>query len=887
MDGVEAVDDRLPDDERTQSFTVLTEGTLVSHYAVIKRLGAGGMGEVYLADDTRLHRKVALKFLPAHLVSDEQARTRFGRDSRAAALLDHPNIVTIHEVGEFQGRPYFAMQFVEGPTLRDYCSGRDLTVPEIINLTIQICEGLARAHEAGIVHRDIKLTNIMIDADGRPILLDFGLATIPGDEKLTRTGSTMGTVGYMSPEQVLAKKVDARSDLFSLGVVLYEMITGRQPFKGENQASSLHAITHDTPEPLARFKTGVPDRLQFIVSKLLEKDPALRYQNAAGVISDLKRANLSGDSVSPVRSRLFTRPVVWGVAALTVILLVGLVMKFLIGGGLTHREDRPLMLAVLPFQNLGAAEDEYFADGITEEILTNLARLSGLGVISRSSAMKYKNTDKDQHQIGRELGVEYLLEGTIRWDKSGGSSRVRISPQLICVKTRINEWSETFDTVISDIFAVQSGIARQVAQALNVTLLESEQQAITQPPTTNPEAYDFYLRGNQYLSSSEKDIRNAEEMYRRAIAVEPSFALAYAQLGFVHTQMYWWHYDSSPERLAAAKQAIDRALEISPGLAEGQFSLAWYYYHGLRDYDRALEMFFTARRGQPNNSRLIKTIGLVQRRQGKWQEAADNLQRAAELDPRSAGNFNELAGTLISLRRYAAADTLLGRAIELAPDLQWAYVNKCLLYLLWDGDTKRARGVIREALAACDRWPFLTYLEITLDRMDGAYEHAFGLLSGPGSAYAIGGTDTAEYYCIKADICRHYRPQLREIYCDSARLLLERYVSSDPGEPYYHLFLGRAYAGMGRKEDAIAQALKAIELFPISSDAYSAPDFIGVLAEIYTMTGEYDLALGRLDYMLSIPSWISIPYIRIWPEFAPLREHPGFGELVGKYSPVN
>ncbi len=844
------------------------------------------MGEVYLAEDTQLHRRVALKFIPAHLVSDEQFKARFAREAQATAALDHPNIVTIHDVGEYQGRPFFAMQFVDGSSLRDYCAERDLNFDEIIELTLQICGGLRKAHDAGIVHRDIKPTNIMIGSDGRPVLLDFGLATIEGEDKLTKTGSTMGTLGYMSPEQVQSPKdVDGRSDLFSLGVVLYEMIAGREPFRGDSQAASLHAITHDTPEPLARFKSGVPDELQRVVSKLLEKDPELRYQNAAGVISDLKRMAVTG-KIKPVPPTPFYqrwRRLAWGGLALVVIMAVALGIKYLIPSG-GQKDAGQMMLAVLPFVNQGAAEDEYFADGITEEILTNLARLSGLRVISRSSAMKYKNTDKDVREIGKELGVEYILEGTIRWDKSSGANRVRINPQLIRVDNLASLWADGFDAVLDDIFAVQARIAEQVAQALNVTLLESERAAINQPPTANTAAYDFYLRGTQYISSSEKDLRNAEEMFNRAIELEPGFALAHAKLGFVHTQMYWWYYDTSPERLQAAKQAIDRALEISPDLAEGQFLLAWYYYHGLRDFNRALEMFFTARKGQPNNSRLIMAIGLVQRRQGKWLEAIENFERAIELDPRNAGRINELAGTLISVRKYAEAELLLDRAIRLAPDLQWAYSQKCLFYLMWDGTTERARGVVRDALAACDRWPYLTYLEITLDKIEGKYEHALSLIPVPGSAYVIGGIDTAEYYCIKAELYSHYQPELAKAYCDSARILFEQTVHSAPYAPYFRLFLGRVYAGLGRKEDAIREGLKAVELFPISSDAFAATDFLGALAEIYSMVGEYDLAIDHLDSLLSIPAWISVPYIKVWPEFAPLRDHPRFVELIEKYS---
>ncbi|MFZ5981591.1 MAG: protein kinase domain-containing protein, partial [Candidatus Zixiibacteriota bacterium] len=435
----------LNDNGPTRSFTVLSTGTKISHYKIINKVGAGGMGEVYLAEDTELDRKVALKFLPSYLCPDEDCRKRFKREAQAAAKLSHPNIIHIYEVSEYQGRPFFAMEHVEGRTLGNVIKDDKLDLKKVIELTLQICEGLQEAHEAGVVHRDIKPANIVLDNKGYPKLLDFGLASVRGGEKVTKTGSTLGTVGYMSPEQSQGKEVDRRSDLFSLGVVLYEMITGKAPFTEEYEAATIHAIINETPEPLARYKTRVPEDLQRIVSKLLEKDPDRRYQSAADVMADLNRLKGSGGKAKE-------RPM-WK-AALKMFLigcLIGVIFfiikQYLFPGNEDDRE-KPKMLAVLPFENLGDPADEYFADGITDEVIASLSKLSGLGVISRTSSNRYKKTSKSLREIGKELGVDYILEGTIKWERFDDENRVRIQPQLIKVDDDIYLWSASYDAVL-------------------------------------------------------------------------------------------------------------------------------------------------------------------------------------------------------------------------------------------------------------------------------------------------------------------------------------------------------------------------------------------------------------------------------------------------------
>ena len=861
------------DNDQTRSFVALTAGANVSHYRIIEKIGAGGMGEVYLAEDTKLKRKVALKFLPLHLCQDDDCRTRFKREAQAAAKLSHPNIVHIYEVSEYKGRPFFAMEHIEGQSLRELSKGKELGIDRIIELAIQVCDGLGAAHDKKVVHRDIKPSNIVIDAYGRPKILDFGLAAIQGGEHLTKTGSTLGTVRYMSPEQVEGKAVDHGSDLFSLGVVLYELIASRTPFEKENEAATLKAITQDNPEPLARYKADIPDELQRTVSKLLEKDPSMRYQSASGVISDLKRLVMPAQSsivVTPAK-----RPRRWPLlAGVGVVVVMGALAWYSFQPEEeTDKSTGKKMLAVLPFENLGAVEDEYFADGITDEITSRLAKLSELRVISRTSAIQYKDTDKGLPQIAGELGVDYILEGTIRWDKAADISRVRITPQLIRVSDNTHLWTDRYDAVIDDIFAVQASIAETVAEELDITLLESERQALNEQMTKNTEAYDFYLKGHEYFNNhSAKDYINAEEMLLKAIDLEPDFALAYAWLSVVHTQIYANYLDRTDERLKAVKEAVDRALEIAPDLSDAQGALAWYHFKCLKDYDRALEEFTILREKQPSDATNSLCIAKIELKQGKWENAVADFQRAIRLNPRSSTFCNEYGFALRYLRRYDEAESLFNRTIELKPDMHFPYHNKYLLYLHCKGDINAAREVLQEALQKNDRWSDLTDYE------------ALTLLNDVRDISEITAYDSAYYYYLKGDVYRYMnQAELKISSYDSARTILERIVSTEPKNSWYHADMGVTYAGLGRKQEAIREGQLAVELLPVSEDAIYGTNLVKNLAIIYAIVGEYDLAIELLDYLLSIPSEVSVPWLRIWPDFAPMRDHPRFQALLEKY----
>ena len=863
-------------------------GRTISHYKILEKLGEGGMGVVYKAQDTKLDRIVVLKFLPKHLLCDNEAKSRFENEAKAASALNHTNITTIYEINEVEGECFICMEYVEGISVKELTKDKALSIEEVLQIAIQIAEGLNAAHKKGIVHRDVKSDNIMVTDDGLVKIMDFGLAKLKGATKITQTGSTLGTAAYMSPEQASGEETDSRSDIFSFGVVLYEMITGQLPFKGEHEAAIIYSILNETPEPLARYKASVPDELQRIVGKMLAKDRSARYQHTDDLLADLRIYSKQGLSsiVEKPRRDLWNRYVVTSAVAVLVIIAGYWIVTTYVLHGVRKPESGRKMLAVLPFENLGAPEQEYFAAGITDEITTQLAKVSGLGVISRTSVLQYKGTKKTVQQIGKELGVQYILEGTILWDKSGVTNRVRINPQLIRVKDGTHVWAETYDHVLEQIFALQSDIAEKVASALNITLVEAEQRYIAAKPTENLEAYEYYLRGRDYFTRTwtEKDCRIAIEMYEKAVKLDPTFALAYASLSQAHAWMYWFSYDRTDERLNKAKEAVDRALELKLDLPEGHLALGYYYYWGSLDYDNALEQFAIAQKGQPNNSDLLAAIGYVQRRQGKFQQAVTNLKKAAELDPRSNGQAYEAAITYEMMRKYAEAAYYLDRAISLAPDRLVVYSSKSRLSICSEGDTKKARKVLQEAIGKADVSQLVPDL-VGLDVLDGDYKTALGRLPGI-SAWvdATGVNDTVSYFLTKARIYSLLNQPKFELACyDSARIILENKVQSRPSDPFFHSYLGIAYAGLGRKEEGIREGKKGVELLPVSKDAVDGPGYVQNLAQIYVMVGDYDSAIDQLAYLLSIPSEdISIPYLRIDPTWAPLRNHPRFQKLLAR-----
>ena len=823
-------------------------GQTVAHYKIIEKLGAGGMGEVFLAQDTKLERQVALKFLPESLTKDSEARQRLIREAKAASKLNHPNILTIYAVESIDDRDFIVMEYVDGHDLSDYLKAHPLTLEEKLSLAIQIAEGLGKAHFAGVIHRDIKPSNVLVDEDGRPRLLDFGLATFEGAIRLTQTGSTVGTAAYMSPEQASGRECDHRSDLFSLGVVLDEMTTDRLPFQGAHNAALMYAIVNEEPQPVARFVSGTPDELQRIISKSLSKHTGERYQSAADLISDLKRLLRSSSS-----------------------------------GGEQVAATRRKMLAVLPFENLGAADDEYFADGITEEIISRLSAVKAIGVISRTSVMQFKGTKKSIRDIGGELGVDYILEGTVRWGKGAqGVSRVRITPQLIQVNEDTHLWSDRYDRVIEDIFDVQSDIAEKVTDQLNIKLGDPERRAIEAKPTENLDAYHAYLRGGEYLRSNDYSLENhrlAIQMFERAVSLDPAFAQAHAYLSIAHSGMYFYGHDRSPERIQKAKSTVESALALNHADPETPLANGFFRYRCLRDLKGAIDEFQRSIQLQPNHSLAIFMVAMIQRRLGQFAEAIGGSETVIKLDPMRSQYPCEAGITCFIMRRFEKANTYFQRSISIAPDQYNAYTWSAMLQLFAHGNIGESRRMLEMMGERGHEESIWEWYEQSLMERDlsSALEH---IQRVRGDVYE----EQSWYYPKSLMIAEtHYllgNPKDAEPEYRKSASLLESAVADDPQDPRKRMALAKTCVGMGRIDEAIRHAQAAVDITPISKDALAGPLVMGVQAGVQAQAGDSDGALRIIEYLLSIPSWMSAGHLRIAPYWDKLRRLPEFERLM-------
>jgi non-specific serine/threonine protein kinase len=862
-------------------------GQTISHHRITAKLGEGGMGEVYLATDTNLDRQVALKFLPESLQKDPEARERLIREAKAASQLNHTNILTIHSVEQTDGRDFIVMEYVAGNALTEYVRTKNLALDAILDLALQIAAGLDKAHRAGVVHRDLKPSNILVDREGHLKILDFGLAKLRGAAKLTQTGSTQGTAAYMSPEQAQAKEADHRSDLFSLGVVLYEMIARRLPFSGEHEAAIAYAIMHEHPEPLKRYKADVPDELQRIVGKCLAKRPAERYQSAADLAADLRAlqsARQESSGIVPARTSK-RRSVIVALVSVVVVAICATMIAFVAPRFIKGPNSKSLagrkMLAVLPFENLGSPDQEYFADGITDEITGKLASIRDLGVISRTSTMQYKKTTKNLRVVAKELGVDYVLEGTILWDKSRDVSRVRILPQLIRVSDDTHLWAETYQRPLIDIFEVQADIASRIAEAMNIALRGTEVATLSEMPTRNLEAYQAYLRGMDHMQSpnSREDWQLAVQMFQRAVQLDSTFALAYARLAFAHAGMHFYGFDATQERLIQSKAAADRALALQPDLPWAHIAFGYYYYWGQRDYDRALQEIALAEVDLPGDPEILEAKAYIWRRQGKLRAAVEQLELAFLLNPLNADLADEIGGTYCYLREYVSAEQFLDRSISLAPDNFNAYWSKAWNYYSWRGDTSLARATVASIPKQDDDNTRIAWFWLHVYERDypAALDELELVSIGPG-----GGQDR---FSPKAQLAGtvfeliNQRDRARACF-DSARVVLEKELSARPYDHRVHSSLGIVYAGLGRKDDAIREGKLGVELLTVSKDALGGVFRVEDLALIYVMVGEYDAALDQIEYLLSIPSLVSVSLLRLDPRYDPLRNLPRFQKLL-------
>jgi len=875
-------------------------GQKVGSFEIVEMIGTGGMGVVYLAHDTKLDRSVAVKSMPAELQASLTAQARFKREAKLLASLNHPNIAVIYEIIEQEeGAGYLVLEYVPGQTLAQRIAHKPLKLEEALSIGQQVAEAVSAAHDKGVIHRDLKPGNIKITPDGRVKVLDFGLAkaSVSEDKNIentvTQPGHVIGTPAYMSPEQARGKDTDHHTDIWSFGCIMYEMLTGRLPFEGETATDTLAHIIEREPD-WEVLPQETPTNIRTLLRRCLEKKPQRRLRDIGDASIEISETLNIPVTAPPVTtpSSILLKPQITArhklrTAATIVVAAFVIVLSVIAVQFVSKKEVQPsskqIRLVVLPFENLGSTEDEYFADGITDAITARLAVIHGLGVISRQSAMQYKKREKSAQVIREELGVDYILEGTIQRERpSDPNSRVRIIPQLIRASDDTHVWAETYDNDMSEIFQVQSDLAERVAQALDIALLEPERHALASRPTENMEAYDYYLRGDEYhkRSNLKNHIKIAISMYEMAVELDPTFALAYAQLSRAHLFLYWMYFDRSDARLAMAKEAVDRAFQLNPELPEAHLALGLYYYWGHLDYGSALEEFAIIGKSLPNNSELPEYIGYVQRRQGKFEQALANLKKASELDPRYGRLIEEIGDTYVHLRNYPEAERCYNRAISLRPDSPISYSSKAWLYLFWEGKTEKARAVLEEASQNIgsleDR-----LIVVLLDVFDGNYQEALAQLS----SLKLEAFESSFYFIPKAQLYAQINGllanrQLEQSYYESARSILESKIEERPEDGRFHSSLGIAYAGLGRKEDALREGKLAVELLPVTKEALRGCYRVKDLARIYVMVGEYDLAIEQLEYLLSIPSELSIPLLRLDPAWDPLRNHPRFQKLV-------
>jgi len=740
-------------DDRTQTHVILTKDTMVSHYRIIEKIGAGGMGEVYLAYDTELNRKVALKFLPPHLCENEDCRKRFKREAQATAKLSHPNIIHVYEVSEYQGRPFFAMEHVEGHSLREVIKQGKLTVTETIALTMQICEGLQEAHEAGIIHRDIKPSNIIIDRKGRPKLLDFGLAAIKGTDKLTKTGSTLGTVGYMSPEQARGNIVDYRTDIWSLGVVFYEMITGELPFKADFDQATIYLILNEEPPSIKSRRSDVPNDLERIIEKALAKGTRERYESA----QDLKK-----DLESLVKTRRL------GSA----------------GGKASAQESQP-SIAVLPFRDMSSQRDqEYFCEGIAEELINALVKLEGLRVAARTSAFQFKDRDSDIQKIGEQLKVKTVLEGSIR--KSG--NRLRITTQLINIEDGFHIWSEKYDRDLDDIFAIQDEITLAIVDKLKIKLLGEERSALIKRHTADREAHNLYLKGLYFWNRRlEGGMKKAMEYFHQAIEKDPEYALAHVGVADTYNISGFFGFFPPEETFPKAIAAAKKALEIDDTLGEAHASLAWFYTFYQWDWSAAENEFKRAIELNPNYATAHEWYGVYLFAMGRFDEAIAETERARDLDPLSP-IINAIVGVAYYFTsRYEESIKNHQKTLELDPNFLLANTWIVLAYV--------ANGMCESAVR-------------TIRRVEAsAVEHA----------YSLG------YFGFACGVCGQEEDALRTLDILN-ELAKKRYVS-----PVHQ---ANVLLGLGRMDEVFDLLEKAyVERNPMLAFAKTSPFFDPILSD--------------------------------------------------------
>ena len=886
------------------------EAALADRYAFERELGRGGMATVYLARDLRHDRPVALKVLHPELAAT-LGPERFQREIKLAARLQHPHILTVLDSGEAGGRLWFTMPFVEGESLRDRLRReRQLPVEDAVRIARETADALGYAHRHDVVHRDIKPENILLTGEGHTLVADFGIARAlgtGGDERLTETGMSIGTPAYMSPEQAAGDRgLDARTDIYSLGAVLFELLAGEPPYTGATiQALMAKRLTEPVPSVRA-VRPSLPEALDQAVRKALAPVAADRFSTAAQFAAALAAAPVaaSSSSVSPatatsvgrdpareaatgLQSRARGVPVAATALVLGILIGLGVLFAWRRSGGGDPDRDGPKVLAVLPFENLGDSADAYFADGVTDEVRTKLAQVAGLEVIARGSSIEYRGTAKRPAEIARELGADYLLTGTVRWEKAAGAaSRVRVTPELVDARpgqTARTRWGQQFDAALTNVFQVQADIATRVADALDVALADSVRAELVARPTASLEAYDAFLKGEAatagLASLDIPSLQRALPHYQRAVALDSTFVPAWAQLSRAYTSLYS-NRGPTPELAELARQAAERARRLGPTRPDGFLALGFYYRGVVGDSRQALAAFEAGLKLAPSNVDLIVAVGGIEQAAGKWEESLARYERAAALDPRSGNAARRHALTLLSLRRYAEAEAAQARALTLAPT-SLTNIHQAAMLALAQGDRARAERIARTVPPGVDSVElavqFARFEELSWLLSDAQQRL---LLTLPPSAFE---DDRANWGFVLAQLhALRGQSALARAFADSARMAYEKSIAAVPDDGQQHALLGLTLAFQGRFDQAVREGERGVELVPISRDGYIGPYIQLLLARVHMMAGNHDKAVELLAPLVEVPNNLSPAWLRVDPTFDPLRKHPRFQELTAR-----
>jgi serine/threonine-protein kinase len=871
---------------------MLQEG-LAGRYTVERELGRGGMAAVFLARDLRHDRLVALKVLHPELAMSI-GTDRFAREIRFAARLQHPHILPVHDSGDVPGtggQPtllWFSMPYIDGESLRERLArNRQLPLAEAIRITREVADALDYAHRQGLIHRDIKPENILLSG-GHALVADFGVARVlasgTGEHAaLTGTGLAIGTPAYMSPEQATGEQsLDHRSDLYSLGCVLYEMLAGEPPFAGPTAQVILARVLTEAPRPLRTVRPGVPPEVERIVSGAIARSPADRYPSMAEFSSELETAAGqittpgSGTVPPPVRRK---RVPLFAMLGIGFLLGIGALFAWRKSQSSTPT-DGPVLLAVLPFENMGDSADAYFADGITDEVRGKLSSLPDFQVIARASSAQYRGNTKPLRDVARELGVRYLLTGTVRWVKGGSQNRVQVRPELVEVVesgATVGRWERPFDAALDDVFKVQADIAGQVAVALKGELASAAMPSTSAVPTGNIAAYDEFLRGEQsyYGSSGSVSLRQAVDHYEAAVTLDSAFARAWSRLGMVRASMYL-NSDASLAIAEAARFAAERALRLAPELPEAHLALGNYYSLVRADFPKAVEVYTKGLTLAPAHAELLGALGLAEQGLGKVDDALAHMRRGLALDPRSLLYARRLVRLLTYTRKYDEAAELIARARAQAPADPGVVLYDAWLQLA-RGDLPGARSVTHGIPKDANEpmmMSFFSFDQSSAELLNDEQKQLLMRLQPSQFGGNRGGWGLALAYG-----ARMLGDSLRmRAYADSALQSLKIAVRENPDEPNNHMPLGAALAFLGRKAEAMREGERAVAMR--GEDGFQGPGLRHNLARLYQLVGEPVKAIEQLERLARVPYLVSAGWLRADPSLEPLRSHPRFQRLL-------